>query len=533
MRRFPYAMSRQPVYATGGMVATSQPLATQAGLFILRQGGNAADAAVATAAALTVLEPTSNGIGSDAFALVHVDGTLYGLNGSGRSPQGYSRESLQQDLTDSCIPERGWPSVTVPGTPKAWADLHERFGRLPFEQLMVPAVSYARSGYPLSPVLAEYWRRGIKLFADYKSPEFEPWRRTFAPAGFTPRAGEIWRSEGHAHTLEAIGRSKAEAFYQGDIATQIDRFSSATGGHLRFEDLARHEGDWVQPLSVSYKGFEVWEMPPNTQAIATLQALNILKGMTLPRQRDVGEGLHLQIEAMKLAFSDACAYVGDPKEVSPETIEAMLSERYAGERRSLIGDQAILPEPGRPPRGDTVYLAVADGDGMMVSFIQSNYMGFGSGIVVPDTGIALQNRGHNFTLEPMHPNEFRPGKRPYHTIMPGFLTRQGEAVGPFGVMGGFMQPQGHLQVILNTVDYAMDPQAALDAPRWLWTQGRQVRVEHAMSGQLVQDLLSRGHEIQVSPDATGFGRGQIIWRHHRGVLEAGSDSRTDGCAAGY
>lgn len=531
MLRSPYAISRQPVYARGGLVATSQPLASQAGLFILREGGNAVDAAIATAAALTVLEPTSNGIGSDAFALVHADGHVYGLNGSGRSPRGYSREQLQLELEGGAIPARGWAPVTVPGAPRAWADLHDRFGRLPFERVLEPAILYAREGYPLSPVLAEYWRRGIELFEAYDSPAFRPWRQTFAPQGFVPRAGEVWRSEDHARTLEAIACSKTEEFYSGRIAEQIDAFSRDTGGHLRFEDLAQHRGDWVEPLSVDYKGFEVWEIPPNTQAIATLEALNILRGLELPKVRDVGEGLHLQIEAMKLAFADALAYVGDPAEAAP--VEALLGDRYAAERRALIGDTAMAPVAGKPPRGDTVYLCTADADGMMVSFIQSNYQGFGSGIVVPDTGVALQNRGYNFTLEPGHPNEFQPGKRPYHTIMPGFLTRQGEAIGPFGVMGGYMQPQGHLQVVLNTVDYGMDPQAALDAARWLWVQGREVHVEHAMPAHLVEFLLSRRHDVIVAPDATRFGRGQIIWRRSNGVLEAGSDSRTDGCAAGY
>lgn len=529
----PYGISRRPVYARGGMVATSQPLAAQAGLFILRQGGNAVDAAVATAAALTVLEPASNGIGGDAFALVHVEGTIYGLNGSGRSPAGYTADQAREDARDGALPQRGWPAVTVPGVPRAWADLHARFGRLPFEQVLTPAVRYAREGYPLSPVLAEYWQKAVEALSDCTGTEFTPWRATFLPEGFTPRTGALWRSEAHARTLEAIGRSRAKDFYEGELARHIDAFARETGGYLRLEDLAQHHSEWVQPLSVGYKGYEVWEIPPNTHAIATLQALNMLKGLALPAQRDVGGGLHLQIEAMKLALSDARAYVGDPDATPQALQQALLSDAYARERRALIGDTALLPEPGTPPRGDTVYLATADAEGTMVSFIQSNYLDFGSGIVVPDTGIALQNRGHNFTLEPDHPNAYQPGKRPYHTIMPGFLTRGGKAVGPFGVMGGFMQPQGHLQMVLNTVDYGMDPQTALDAPRWMWTRGREVLVEHAMPAHLVQNLLQRGHDVNITTETLRFGRGQIIWRHDNGVLEAGSDSRTDGCAAGF
>lgn len=534
MSRFPYAVSRRAVYARQGVVATSQPLASQAGLFILREGGNAIDAAIATAAALTVVEPASNGIGGDAFAIVYANGRVHGLNGSGRAPQGCSRDQLRSELENGDIPIRGWAPVTVPGAPRAWADLHKRFGCLPFEQLFKPAIHYARAGYPLSPVLAEYWRRETDLLSSYEAPVFQPWKQTFAPQGFTPRAGEIWCSEGHARTLDAIARSEADEFYRGRIAEQIDAFSRETGGWLRFDDLAQHRSDWVEPLSVDFKGFEVWEIPPNSQAIAVLQALKILTGMELPAQRDDGEGLHLQIEAMKLAFADTLAYVGDPTMSTAPQPETLLCDRYIAGRRALIGEFAMMPAAGTPPQSDTVYLCAADASGMMVSFIQSNYLGFGSGIVVPGTGIALHNRGHDFTLEPGHPNEFQPGKRPYHTLMPGFLTRQGEAIGPFGVMGATMQPQGQLQVLLNTVIYGMDPQAALDATRWRWVQEREIHVEHAMPAHLVEFLRSRGHDVHVAPAYNHpFGRGQIIWRRSNGVFEAGSDSRTDGCAAGY
>lgn len=528
----PYSISRQPVCARNGIVATSQPLAAQAGLFMLREGGNAVDAAVAAAAALTVLEPTSNGIGGDAFALVWNEGRLYGLNGSGRAPMLCTVDAVEARAGAEEMPERGWLPVTVPGGPRAWVDLHERFGHLPLERIFSPAITYAREGYPLSPVLAECWRYDAALFMALRGAEFEPWRETFMPAGFNPRPSAMWRSEAHARTLESIVASRGESFYEGELAHAIDRFSRATGGLLRAEDLTAHRSDWVEPICAGYRGFDVWEIPPNTQGIAALEALNILSGLALPSERDVVQSLHLQIEAMKLGYADALAHVADPNGMAVPS-DGLLSSDYADTRRVLIGETAAEAEAGKPPRGDTVYLCAADRDGMMVSFIQSNYSGFGSGVVVPDTGIALQNRGHDFTLREGHANRLEPGKRPFHTIMPGFLTRDGQAVGPFGVMGGMMQPQGHVQAIVNTVDYGMDPQAALDAPRWRWLRGREVRVEHTMSNHLVRALQARGHQISIRASHAGFGRGQIIWRNADGVLEAGSDSRTDGHAAGY
>ncbi|MBB6099802.1 gamma-glutamyltranspeptidase/glutathione hydrolase [Deinobacterium chartae] len=527
----PYASSRQPIYARRGIVATSQPLAAQAGLAILRAGGNAVDAAVATAAALTVLEPTSNGIGGDAFALVWDGSELHGLNASGRSPQGLTRAALEAHSVSE-LPTAGWLPVTVPGAPRAWADLIARFGRLSLEQVLAPAVEYARDGYPLSPVLAHYWNRAARAFASRQGPEFAGWNETFLPQGFQPEAGAIWASEGHARTLEAIGRSGAEAFYSGELADRIDAFARATGGLIRKEDLEAHVSEWVKPISVSYKGYEVHEIPPNGQGIAALMALRVLEGLELPRHRDSAEGLHLQIEAMKLAFADAHAFVADPAHVHVPT-EALLSDAYAASRRALIGERAAQPAPGEPPRGGTVYLCAADESGMMISLIQSNYMGFGSGVVVPGTGIALQNRGHNFSLEAGHPNELAPGKRPYHTIIPGFLTRGGRAVGPFGVMGGFMQPQGHVQVVLNTVDYGMNPQVALDAPRWQWMRGLEVELEHHTPRHVALELAERGHNVRVMADSGSFGRGQAIWKLDSGALVAGSDGRTDGQAAGY
>ncbi|GGK37854.1 gamma-glutamyltransferase [Deinococcus malanensis] len=524
------SISRQPVLARQGMVATSQPLAAQAGLFILREGGNAVDAAIATAAALTVVEPTSNGIGSDLFALVWDSGELHGLNASGRSPALLNMDALPGGQ----MPTHGWLPVTVPGTPRGWADLHARFGRLPFEQVLAPAIRYAREGYPLSPVLADGWRRSIQVYRRRQGPEFEAWLETFAPQGFGAGVGEMWASEGHARTLERIAQSGAADFYDGELAAQIDAHARATGGLLRAEDLAAHQSEWVKPIGAAYQGHTAWEIPPNGQGIAALLALGILDGLDLPSRRDDEYGLHLQIEAMKLGFTDAKRYVADPQH-EQVPVDALLSPAYAAARRALIGEQALEPEPGDPQSHGTVYLATADGDGQMVSLIQSNYMGFGSGVVVPGTGIALQNRGHNFNLEPDHPNRLAPGKRPYHTIIPGFLTRpDGTPAGPFGVMGGFMQPQGHVQVVLNTLRYGMNPQQALDAPRWQWTGGKVVEVEHDLGGQLSRALQARGHQVKVELQAGAFGRGQIIWRDGKtGVLTGGSESRADGQVAAF
>ncbi|QBY07105.1 gamma-glutamyltransferase family protein (plasmid) [Deinococcus metallilatus] len=512
------------------MVATSQPLATQAGLFVLREGGNAIDAAIATAAALTVVEPTSNGIGGDAFALVWSGGKLSGLNGSGRAPRKLSHDVLP----DGGLPTHGWLPVTVPGAPRAWADLHSRFGRLPFERLFAPAIGYARNGYPLSPVLARNWRRAIRAFQARGTREFQAWFDTFAPDGFTPVPGAVWRSEGHARTLEAIAQTGGAAFYEGDLAESIDAHARASGGLLRGEDLAAHRSEWVKPIQTCYQGHLVHEIPPNGQGIAALIALGILDGLPLPDQRDSAEGLHLQIEAMKLAFADAHAFVADPQHVRVP-VKELLDPAYHARRRAQIGPEALLPQAGDPNAHGTVYLCTADGEGNMVSFIQSNYMGFGSGVVVPGTGIALHNRGHNFHLDPTHPNALAPGKRPYHTIIPGFLSRaDGTPVGPFGVMGGFMQPQGHVQVVLNTVRYGMNPQQALDAPRWQWLQGKAVEVEYALGADLARALAARGHDVRVQLEPGSFGRGQIIWRNpETGVLEGGTESRTDGQVAGF
>ena len=520
-----FPVVRRPAYARRGMVATSQPLAAQAGLSILQAGGNAVDAAIATAAALTVVEPTSNGLGGDAFALVWAGGELHGLNASGAAPAGLHLGALPGGE----MPKHGWLPVTVPGAVRGWADLHQRFGRLDFAQLLAPAIRYAREGFPLSPVLAANWARAIRSYRALGLPVFEEWFRTFAPGGFVPRPGALWRSEAHARTLELIAQTGGAAFYEGELAGQIDAHAGASGGLLRGSDLAAHESEWVTPIHTDWLDHRVYEIPPNGQGIAALVALNVLDAGRLPERRDDPAGLHLQIEAMKRGFHDAHSYVADPRHV-PVDVEGLLGAANTERHRAHLGDEAHDPATRAPSTGGTVYLAAADDEGGMVSMIQSNYMGFGSGVVVPGTGIGLHNRGHNFHTDPAHPNALAPGKRPYHTIIPGFLGRaDGTPVGPFGVMGGFMQPQGHLQVVVNTVRYGMNPQQALDAPRWQWLQGRTVEVEHGLGEQLTRALASRGHDVRVQLDPGAFGRGQMIRRDpETGVLEGGTESRTDG-----
>ena len=528
----PYASKRYPTYANNGMVATSQPLAAQAGLDILKKGGNAVDAAIATAACLTVVEPTSNGIGADAFALIWMKGKLHGLNSSGPSPALLSHEALKERGLSE-MPVHGFVPVTVPGAPAAWAECSRRFGKLPLTEVLAPAIRYAEEGYPLSPVLAKYWGGAYKAYKNRLSPEdFAQWEEVFAPNRRAPQAGEVWRSLDHAQTLRRIAETDAKAFYTGELADKIDRYSRQKDGFLRKEDLETYEPDWVEPISVNYKGYEVWEIPPNGQGLITLMALNLLKNDDL-NEKDTIDSYHKQIEALKLAFSDGLKHISERGDMR-YSIDELLSDAYAKERRALIGEEALTPEPGEPPKGGTVYLATADGEGNMVSFIQSNYMGFGSGIVVPGTGIALQNRGHNFSLDPNHVNYLKPRKRPYHTIIPGFLTKDGAAVGPFGVMGGFMQPQGHLQVVMNTIDFNLNPQAALDAPRWQWTKDKVVQVEHTFPHHIAQGLAQKGHQVQIAIEPNSFGRGQIIWRDPKtGVLCGGTESRTDGAIAAW
>jgi gamma-glutamyltranspeptidase/glutathione hydrolase len=525
-------MRRRAVFARNGMVATSQPLASQAGLEILKQGGNAIDAAIATAAALTVLEPTSNGIGSDAFALVWTEGKLHGLNSSGPSPKSISIDAVKERGHEE-MPKYGLTPVTVPGAPGAWAELSKKFGKLPLSQVLAPAVSYAREGYPVSPVTAAAWARAKDNYEkNCTTAEFAEWFNVFAPNGKAPEAGEMWKSEGHAKTLELIGDTLAEAFYRGELAEKIAEFSEEHNGFITYDDLADFYPEWVEPLGVEYKGYNVWEIPPNGQGLVALMALNIIKELDVSHHDDV-DTLHKQIEAIKLAFADGQKYITEESEMSFTTKE-LLSEEYSAKRRALIGDKAIKPEAGEPQSSGTVYLCTADGEGNMVSFIQSNYMGFGSGVVIPGTGISLQNRGNNFSLDKEHDNHLAPGKRTYHTIIPGFLTKGDVPIGPFGVMGGFMQPQGHMQVVMNVIDFGLNPQAAIDAPRWRWNKDMNISIEMGFPQHVANALIGKGHDITVESKTGGFGRGQIIWRNpDTGVLVGGTESRTDGTVASW
>jgi gamma-glutamyltranspeptidase/glutathione hydrolase len=529
---YPYPMRRRTVFARNGMVATSQPLAAQAGLDILKKGGNAIDAAVATAAALTVLEPTANGIGSDAFAIVWTKGKLHGLNSSGPAPKAISIDAVKERGHEE-MPKYGLIPVTVPGAPGAWAELNKEFGKLPLADVLAPAVKYAREGYPVSPVTAAAWNRAKEIYAKNSTEGvFAEWFKTFAPNDKAPQAGDMWKSENHAKTLELIGKTQAEAFYRGELAEKIDALSKEYDGFIRYEDLAEFKPEWVDPISVDYKGYKVWEIPPNGQGLVALMALNIMKDLEVKGRDDV-ETLHKQMEAIKLAFADGQKYITERSHMSFTTDE-LLSEQYAAKRRALIGDLAKKAEADEPKKGGTVYLCAADGEGNMISYIQSNYMGFGSGVVVPGTGIALQNRGNNFTLDPYHDNHLAPGKRTYHTIIPGFLTKGDVPIGPFGVMGGFMQPQGHMQVIMNTIDFGLNPQAALDAPRFRWNKDMNISMEMGFPQHTINALIRKGHDIKVESKTGGFGRGQIIWRNpDTGVLVGGTESRTDGTVAAW
>ncbi|HPE15478.1 MAG TPA: gamma-glutamyltransferase family protein [Oscillospiraceae bacterium] len=530
----PYRSVRYPVYAGHGMVCASSAQASAAGLEILRRGGNAMDAAVATAAALTVTEPTANGIGGDAFALVWVEGDkrLYGLNASGVSPKSLTLDAARARCPDGKMPTYGWLPTMVPGAPGGWAALSRRFGRLSMTETLKPAVSYAQDGYPAGANLARMWKRALtKYQAACTAPEFRAWYDTFAPGGRAPEAGERIRLPGHAKALQAIAETDAKAFYEGEIADAIVAESDTFGGFYRKEDFSTYAPEWVEPISVNYRGCDVWEIPPNGQGITALMALNILKEFPFPEKESVST-YHTQWEAMKIAFADAMHHVTDPRAMRIDYHD-LIRPAYGALRAKEIGPTAGSPGPMDPPRSGTVYFCTADGEGNMVSFIQSNYMGFGSGIVIPGWGVSLQNRGHDFSLDETAANVLAPGKKCYHTIIPGFLTKDGEALGPFGVMGGYMQPQGHVQVVMNLLDFALGPQQALDAPRWQWIQGNTFQVEDTFPNEIAKQLAARGHTVEVALDNVAFGRGQIILRGGHGTLVGGTESRTDSNIACY
>jgi gamma-glutamyltranspeptidase/glutathione hydrolase len=536
-------VSRSEVFAEHGMAATSHPLATEIALDILKQGGSAVDAAIAANAALGLMEPTGCGIGGDLFAIVWdpESESLSGLNASGRSPRSLTLEYFKEQGLEK-IPPRGPLPVSVPGTVDGWYALHEQFGRLSMARNLAPAIRYAREGFPLTEVIAQYWALNAEALADYAG-----FAEVFMPGGRTPRKGEIFRNPRLADTYEKIAKGGRDAFYKGEIARRIAAYMKEQGGFLAYEDLSAHKSEWVDPVSADYRGYTVWELPPNGQGIAALQILNILEGYDIAAMGlDSAEYVHTFVEAKKLAFEDRARYYADPAFVDVP-VDYLVSQRYADARRKLIDpEKASLELPAgddslRP--GDTIYLTVADESGMMVSLIQSNYRGMGSGMTPGGLGFILQDRGELFSLDPAHPNVYAPGKRPFHTIIPAFVTRDRKPWLSFGVMGGGMQPQGHAQILVNLVDFGMNLQEAGDAPRIrhdgsseptgeVMSDGGTVYLESGFGEATRAGLEKRGHRL--APGDGGFGGYQAIRRdHEQGVYAGASESRKDGHAAGY
>jgi len=571
----PFA-TRSEVLARHGMVCTSVPAATQVGLDILKRGGNAVDAAIAANATLGLMEPVSNGIGGDLFAIVYSakENKLYGINGSGRSPLGLSYEQMRAELDKlhrKTIPPRGMLPISVPGTVDAWSELHKKFGKLKFSDDLAPAVKYAEEGFPVTELIAFYWHFGPEVYKDLPGGFLETY--TLDGKGRTPAKGDIFKNPALAKTLRLIGEKGRDAFYKGEIADEIDKFMRENGGFLRKADFEKHTSTWVDPVSTNYRGYDVFELPPNGQGIATLQILNILEGFDLKSMgRNSAETLHAMIEAKKIAWADRAKFYADP-EFAKIPLAGLLSKEYAAERRKLIDPEhaAKAVEAGVPPAngaesqatreplqdsaatpkrspvddGDTIYMCTADDEGNMVSLIQSNYRGMGSGIVVPGLGFMFQDRGELFSMEPAHANVYAPGKRPFHTIIPGFVMKDGKPWEAFGVMGGGMQPQGHVQVLTNQIDFGLNAQEAGDASRWQhegdneptgekMEKGGYVEVESGIPYEIVRELEKRGHEVRF--DVGGYGGYQAIKVElHDGqrVYVGASESRKDGQAAGY
>ena len=522
--QLPYPSRRTPVFADN-VVATSQPLASQAGIEMLRSGGNAVDAALAAAIALTVVEPTGNGIGSDAFALVWDGKNLHGLNGSGKSPAAWSPGHFRRHRR---MPLTGWDSVTVPGAVHAWQALATRFGKLEFARLFEPAVRYADKGFLVTPHIASLWAQARDQFGHL--PAFTD---AFLPKGNAPRAGDRFVCPGQAETLRQIAATGGRAFYQGDIAEKIAACAAEEGGLLTIEDLAAHRSEWVDPISTTYRQAVVHELPPNGQGLAALIALGILAHHDIDDcPTDSADSVHLQVEAMKIAFAESWRHIADPSAMvldSDSLLDSAILKKRAAQIRM---DRAARHAAAAPGEKGTVYLTAADQHGMMVSYIQSNYAGFGSGVVVPGTGISLQNRGAGFSLQEGHPNQVAGGKRPYHTIIPAFVTCKGRPVLSFGVMGGIMQPQGHVQMMVRLFDQGFNPQAASDAPRWCLTEDFQLALEPGFSVQVADELRKRGHRLVSDPATKIFGGAQLISRVKDGYCAA-SDHRKDGQAIGF
>jgi gamma-glutamyltranspeptidase/glutathione hydrolase len=530
---------RSPVFSQNGIVATSQPLAAQAGLQILSIGGNAADAAVATAAALAVTEPTSTGIGGDCFALYFDarSGLITALNGSGRAPANLNLELLARQGYSDEIPPFHPHTVTVPGACAGWCDLVNSHGRLTIEDVLTPAIHLAEYGFPVSPITAYFWKKGVE-----KQLSISPGGYELTIDGRAPDPGEVFRNLNLARTLRTVAEKGSEAFYLGEIAEAIVTVIQNAGGVLDEEDLAAHHSTWDDPISTTYRGYQIWECPPNSQGLTALMTLNILEGFEIDALPALSpERLHITIEALRLAFADARRYITDPT-FSSIPIEGLLSKSYADDRRKIIqpGKAIVSPNVGYPSfSSDTVYISVVDGEGNACSFINSNYLGFGTGIVPSGWGFTLQNRGHNFSLDPDHPNALAPRKRPYHTIIPALATREdGSLYASFGVMGGFMQPQGHVQVLLGLVDDGLDPQSVLDRPRICirgGDPGEEIAVEAGTPSETFAQLVQWGHIVDSVEgyERSVFGRGQIILRDPKtGVICGGSDPRADGCAVG-
>ena len=539
----PQFTTRSEVIAANGMAATSQPLATGIAIDILKKGGSAVDAAIAANAALGLMEPTGNGIGGDLFAIVWIDKEkkLYGLNASGRSPAALTMEEFRNRGLEM-IPARGPLAVSVPGVVDGWFELHSKFGRLPMKEILEPAIQYCREGFPVSPVISIYWKASEFLG---ENPNF---RETFLPDGRAPEAGEIFGNPDLASTLQKIAEEGRDAYYKGEIARTIDEYCRRVGCYLRYEDLASHSSTWVEPVSTNYRGYDVWELPPNGQGIAALQMLNILEAYNLKEMgHNTADYLHHLVEAKKLTFADRAKFYADP-EFNALPVSELISKEYAQERRKLLDPLKAMVEvpPGNPrlENGDTIYLTVADKDRNMISLIQSNYLGFGSGLVPDDLGFGLQNRGALFTLEEGHFNQYEPGKRPFHTIIPAFVTLDGNPFLSFGVMGGDMQPQGHVQVLCNLIDFGMSPQEAGDAPRFRHTgsaqptgseaqsRGGTVNLESGISAAEKLKLIDKGHRIGFISNGYG-GYQAIMYDAEHNVYLGASESRKDGHAAGY
>ncbi|KRS21274.1 gamma-glutamyltransferase [Alishewanella sp. WH16-1] len=542
--------SRSEVIATEAMAATSHPLATQIALDVMKQGGNAIDAAIAANAALGLMEPTGNGIGGDLYAMIWdaKSGKLYGLNASGRSPLGLSYDTLKAELeklgrTD--LPPHGMLPISVPGTIDGWFEMHKKFGKLPMPQLLQPTIDYAEKGFPVTELIAYYWDRSVPIL----SPQPGDFKGTFTINGKAPAKGQIFKNPGLAYTLRTVAKEGRDAFYRGEITRKIDKFMTENGGYLRFADFANHRSDWVEPVGVDYKGYTLWELPPNGQGIAALQMLQILKNFDLAALGyNTPESIHLMVEAKKLAFEDRAKFYAD-MDFYKTPISKLISEEYGRERAKLIGQRAAQRvDAGNPHlyEGDTIYMTTADKDGNMVSLIQSNYRGMGSGVVVPGLGFVFQDRGQLFSMDKNHANVYEPGKRAFNTIIPAFVTKDDKPLISYGVMGGAMQPQGHVQILVNMVDFGMNLQEAGDAARWqhlgsteptdgqdaYLKNGGYIEVERAIPFETVRELQKRGHDVRYG--LGGYGGYQAIMKDHiNGVWIGASESRKDGQAAGY